>query len=231
MVAVVGHRGAAGLEPENTLQAFDRAVDTGVDAVEFDVRATADDHLVVIHDRRVDRTTDGTGVVAEFTLAELRELDAGDGQPVPTLGETLDHLAGATVDLVVELKEPVGAETLAAVRERSLLERTRLAAFEWEFLEDVADAGVRIGGPIPADAGSVDVAARRGYSYVGIRHGQLTPELAGRAHAEGLLVGAWTVDDPAAIECAIDRGADSITTDRPDVALDVVGSVESCGHG
>jgi len=223
VVTVVGHRGAAGLAPENTLRAFDRAVDSRVDAVEFDVRATADDHLVVIHDQRVDRTTDGTGAVDEFTLAELRELDAGGGQSVPTLGEALDHLAGAAVDLVVELKTPVGAETLAAVRERPLLERTRFIAFEWDFLEEIAEDAVRIGGLVPADAASIDAAARRGYEYVGIRHGQLTPELADRAHTEGLVVGVWTVDDPAAIERAIGRGADSITTDRPDVALDVVG--------
>lgn len=88
---VIGHRGAAGLCPENTLAGFARAVELGVDGVELDVHM-AGSEVVVIHDERVDRTTDGTGRVSEIGFAELRRLDAGDGQRIPTLGEVLELL-------------------------------------------------------------------------------------------------------------------------------------------
>jgi hypothetical protein len=105
---LIGHRGAAGLVPENTMASFRDAVDRwAVDMIELDVRASADGHCVVIHDATVDRTTDGTGSVADLTLAELRELDAGyrfqdenrasipfrgQGLGIPTIEEVLEEL-------------------------------------------------------------------------------------------------------------------------------------------
>ena len=103
---IVGHRGAAGLEPENTLAGFARAVALAVDAVELDVQMV-EGELVVIHDDTVDRTTDGTGAVADRTLAELRRLDAGDGQAIPLLTEVLAAVP-SDVGINVELK---GADT------------------------------------------------------------------------------------------------------------------------
>ncbi|MCY3839027.1 MAG: glycerophosphodiester phosphodiesterase family protein [Gammaproteobacteria bacterium] len=99
---IIGHRGAAGLFPENTLPGFAGAVELGVDGVELDVRM-AGSEVVVIHDERVDRTTNGTGVVSELGFAELRSLDAGDGQPIPTLAEVLD-LVPRHVMVNIELK-------------------------------------------------------------------------------------------------------------------------------
>lgn len=100
---VIGHRGAAGLRPENTLASFAHAVALGVDGIELDVHLTADGHLAVIHDERVDRTTDGTGKVADFTLDALRQLDAGGGERIPTLAEVLTAVPLA-VAVNVELK-------------------------------------------------------------------------------------------------------------------------------
>ena len=109
---IVGHRGAAGLEPENTLAGFARAVALAVDAVELDVQVV-DGTLVVIHDDTVDRTTNGVGAVAECSLAELRRLDAGDGQAVPLLTEVLAAVP-ADVGINVELK---GADTAVPAAE------------------------------------------------------------------------------------------------------------------
>ena len=110
---IIGHRGAAGLFPENTLAGFARAVDLGVDGVEFDVRM-AESEVVVIHDERVDRTTSGSGTVSELGFAELRRLDAGDGQPIPTLNEALEILpAGVMVN--IELKGSGTARPVAAI--------------------------------------------------------------------------------------------------------------------
>lgn len=122
---LIGHRGAAGLAPENTLASFREAVDRwAVDMIELDVRATADGECVVIHDATVDRTTDGTGAVAEMTLAELRELDAGylfpdregrhpfrgQGITIPTLDEVLGELPGTA--FTVEIKIGTVQESL-----------------------------------------------------------------------------------------------------------------------
>ena len=85
MVVKVGHRGAAGHEPENTLRSFRRAMELGADMVELDVHICGSGELVVIHDETVDRTTDGTGEVAKLTLDELKTLDAGRGERIPTL--------------------------------------------------------------------------------------------------------------------------------------------------
>ena len=93
MVLVTGHRGAAGLEPENTLRSFQRALDLRVDAVELDVHLTKDKHLVVIHDSTVDRTTDDSGAVIDLSLPEIQQLDAGQGEHVPTLQEVIDLVA------------------------------------------------------------------------------------------------------------------------------------------
>lgn len=100
---VIGHRGAAGLAPENTLASFSHAVRLGVDAVEFDVHRSADERLVVIHDAAVERTTNGSGKVAATTLAALRRLDAGAGERIPTLDEVLEAVP-AHVAVNIELK-------------------------------------------------------------------------------------------------------------------------------
>lgn len=110
---IIGHRGAAGLAPENTLAGFVRAVQLGVDGVELDVRM-AGSEIVVLHDERVDRTTNGTGKVSEMSFAELRRLDAGAGQPIPTLTEVLDAVAGHVI-VNIELKGPGTVEPVAGL--------------------------------------------------------------------------------------------------------------------
>lgn len=111
MVANVAHRGASGNYPENTLLAFQKALEIGVDEIELDLYFTKDEHLIVMHDSTVDRTTDGTGKIADLTLAEIKTLDVGSwfgehfrGERVPTWDEALDLLQGK-VHLNVHLKE------------------------------------------------------------------------------------------------------------------------------
>ena len=141
---LIGHRGAAGLAPENTLASFRDAVDRwAVDMIELDGRATADGHCVVIHDATVDRTTDGTGPVSGMTLEAIRSLDAGytfsderGGHPfrgrgvrVPTLDEVLDALP--TLPLTVEIKDGAAqAPMLAAIRAHDAVDRVVVAGME-----------------------------------------------------------------------------------------------------
>ncbi len=108
---IMGHRGAPADEPENTLRSIRRALAMGVDAVEIDVQLTKDGELAVIHDGTVDRTTNGQGAVKDFTLAELKGLDAGKGEAIPSLAEMAAAVAGKA-HLVIELKEPGTAPAL-----------------------------------------------------------------------------------------------------------------------
>ncbi len=128
---IIGHRGAAALAPENTLASFRRAVELGVDAVELDVRCSGDE-LVVIHDDRVDRTTNGTGAVAELPFEALRRLDAGAGERIPTLEEVLEAVP-IEVAINIELKGP---NTAAPAAERLFgLQRPLLvSSFDWSEL-------------------------------------------------------------------------------------------------
>lgn len=124
---VVGHRGAAGLAPENTLKSFRRAFDLGVDAIELDVHTVASG-LAVIHDAEVDRTTNGRGAVSEFSLAELQALDAGDGEHVPMLDEVLAILPGG-IGLNIELKGD-GSATLLAETLHAPVENVLVSSFD-----------------------------------------------------------------------------------------------------
>jgi glycerophosphoryl diester phosphodiesterase len=108
---LIGHRGASGEYPENTLWAFDRALEEGADALELDVRLSADGVPVVIHDATLDRTTDGAGPVRDLSLVALRTLDAGAGERVPTLEEVLDRYPATP--LILEVKAAEAGEPVA----------------------------------------------------------------------------------------------------------------------
>lgn len=239
---VIGHRGAAAAAPENTLPSLRRAVEDGVDAVEFDLRATGDDRLVLIHDETVDRTTDGSGDVAGMTLEELRELDAGhafttdrgrshpfrdEGVRIPTLAEALDALG--QLPAIVELKSARAGRRLAA------------------WLEDHPEAAERmlVGSFEPEAAGPPSRLARwRGawqdelipYVLLGkVGLGALaTPDadalvvperknlvrivtgrFVRRAHRDGLGVHVWTVNRPDRMRALLDQGVDGLLSDAP----------------
>src|SRR5690242_7213158 len=103
-VWVVGHRGAMGYCPENTLVSFERGLELGADWIELDVHLSRDGELIVIHDESLERTTNGHGLVGEHMLAELRELDAGEGQSIPTLSEVLDWARAKNAVVDIEIK-------------------------------------------------------------------------------------------------------------------------------
>jgi glycerophosphoryl diester phosphodiesterase len=105
-VLIVAHRGASAYEPENTIRSFDNAFQLGADFVELDVRLSKDGSLVVIHDEAVDRTTNGSGLVRDLTLSELKLLDAGKGEKIPTLEEVLELFSEPEHKFFIEVKEP-----------------------------------------------------------------------------------------------------------------------------
>lgn len=223
-VVLVAHRG--GFDhgyPENTLAAFRHAIGSGVEAIEIDLRATRDGELVVIHDETVDRTTDGRGEVAEASLAELRRLDAGGGERIPTFEEVLRLVAGAGVLLVFDVKKGaatdhrrvvrliesygmfpnaiVGLRTLDDLRAyRALKPELRTLAFveQVEDIETFAAAG----------AGIIRLWPEWMAAY---------PGLVDRVHRLGKPV--WVTAGDASrdeLERLIEQGVDGILSNRPD---------------
>ncbi len=180
---LVGHRGARAVAPENTLASFRRAWEEGADAVEMDVRLTADGAVVVIHDETVDRTTDGHGAVAEMTLAELRRLDAGRwfdpayaGEHIPTLEEVLDWARGK-IAMLIELKYPqrrfhpaLVPAVLARLRGSGMETEVALISFDGEAIEQVR----REAEALPAGVMGTDVLLQPPAAWLVARFPRLT---------------------------------------------------------
>ncbi len=217
---VTGHRGVMGSEPENTLRSFRRAVEYGCDEIELDLRVTADDELIVLHDATVERTTNGTGPVEELTFDELRKLDAGLGEQVPTWAETI---AAAGVRIQAEVKAaravPLLVESLQA--DPALAARTMVTSSNAEILLAVrrampsATTGLIFGRtPEVADVLALTRAAEATWALCGIAG--LTVEGVAELHRVGLDVTAWPVPDAAVFARAVELGVDGITTDHPD---------------
>ncbi|OIV37598.1 hypothetical protein BIV57_10305 [Mangrovactinospora gilvigrisea] len=213
---IVGHRGAMGVEPENTLRSFRRAEKDGADALELDLHLSADGRLMIMHDAKLDRTTDGTGPLAERTFAELRELDAGQGERIPTFEEVLD---ATTLPIQAEVKAVRAFPLLAGmVVERDLVHRITITSFHAEVLE----AAQRELPEVPrgfivskASPEMLDRARELGAAWVCPGFPGLTPELVAECHEAGLLVDAWPGNDEAGVRHAAELGADAVTTNFP----------------
>ncbi|MFB9903829.1 glycerophosphodiester phosphodiesterase [Allokutzneria oryzae] len=238
-VTNIAHRGASHDAPENTLAAMRLAVKARADLVETDVQRTKDGHLVLVHDTTLARTTDVEQVfpdrapwkISEFTLAEIKRLDAGSwkdpkyrGERVPTLRELLATLAGTRVGLLLEAKAPElypGIEHAIAEqlgRASAWRGRVRVQSFNWEWIKTYrglapkAVLGV-LGTP---EVGELAEIAR--YSnQVNPPHASATAEYIAAVHKHGMEVNVWTVDTPDLMRTLISREVDGIITNRPDV--------------
>jgi len=223
---VVGHRGCALLEPENTLRGFRRTLALGCDYVETDVRLTRDGELILMHDETVDRTTDGSGRVADLTFAEIRRLDAGQGETVPTLAELLALLAGR-VTLLCELKGEGTADAAVAVVKAAGMERHVIfTCFDLARIRRVKeiDASLRTGAIFSNPPPDFAQQARdAGAESCGIHFRHLTPEHLAAARAAGLTVRAWNPDTEEDIRRTLALGPDGIGSNRPDLVLRLLG--------
>lgn len=212
---IIGHRGAAGLAPENTMKSFRRAFACGVDAVELDVHRV-DSRLAVIHDQTVDRTTNGRGPVSAYTLADLKTLDAGDGEAIPLLEEVVEVLPEG-VGINIELKGP-GTEKLVAAMTRdgantlvSSRNLRRLAAFRRARPDAMCAPVFRtpyrdmVGAARAVDAWSVNV-----------RNDIATPRRIGRLRDAGFRVLVFTVNDRQRALELREQGVSGVFTDVPD---------------
>ncbi|MFE6360811.1 glycerophosphodiester phosphodiesterase [Streptomyces sp. NPDC057806] len=214
----IGHRGVMGVEPENTLRSFVAAQQAGLDVIELDLHLSKDGHLVVMHDTEVDRTTDGSGPIAEKTLAELRALDAGLGERVPVLEEVLDAVAAP---LQAEIKDVAAARALAEVmRRRDLVARVEVSSFHDEAVAEIARLvpGVRtalIGSRYGTDI--VERAVAVGAKTVCLNIRRLTLEVVEAAREADLRIIGWVVNTQDHLRLVRALGLDGATTDHPEI--------------
>ncbi|MCX5401596.1 glycerophosphodiester phosphodiesterase family protein [Streptomyces sp. NBC_00102] len=214
----IGHRGLMGVEPENTLRSFVRAERAGMDAIELDLHLSKDGALVVMHDAEVDRTTDGTGRIADKTLAELRELDAGQGERVPLFEEVLDAVASP---IQAEIKDAAAARALAEViTRRGLTGRVEVSSFHDEAVAETGRLLPDVPTVLIASRWGPDVVERAraaGAATLALNIRRLTLETVEQAREAGLRVIAWVVNTPEQLALVRAFGLDGATTDRPEI--------------
>lgn len=207
-----------GLEPENTLRSFVAAQQAGLDVIELDLHLSKDGALVVMHDTDVDRTTDGTGPIAEKTLAELRALDAGRGERVPVFEEVLDAVRSP---LQAEIKDMQAARALAEVMlRRDLVARVEVSSFHDEAIAEISRLvpGVRTA-LIASRYGTdiVDRAVEAGAATVCLNIRRITLEVVEAARKADLRIIGWVVNTQDHLRLVRALQLDGATTDYPEI--------------
>jgi glycerophosphoryl diester phosphodiesterase len=216
----IGHRGACGHAPENTLASIEQAIVLRCALTEVDIQRTSDDELVLLHDERVDRTTNGRGRVADLTLPDIRTLNAGGGESPPTLDDVLKAASGR-IGLILELKTGGSAyDVCAIVRGSGFTQPVIYASFLQEELQHVRRANPHAQTMIlftrlPANPGIV--AVRLHATHVGLRLDTVTEPLVNALHNQGLIVFAYTANQPAQVSKMKRLGVDGIISDFPDL--------------
>ena len=227
---VIAHRGASGHAPENTLAAFQRAVELGATFIETDLHVTRDGRFVAIHDSTVERTTNGSGSVRDFTLSELREVDAGlwfdrdfMGERVPTLEEVLEFSRRHDVVFYLELKYAavwgMDHALVAALQKAESAPRTIVISFDpatlspLRRLDPTIMTGLLVEEATPdCIQDAVDLGARQLCPKIW----SVTPKLIEEAHRSDLQVVTWTANTAEEMRAMISAGVDGIMSDFPD---------------
>ena len=238
---VWGHRGADGWDvqyaPENTLPSFQKAIDMGADGIEFDVQLTKDGEIVICHDERIDRTSDGKGWLKDYTLKELKRFNFSKPHPeygfveIPTLEELLALIKSTNLTLNIELKtnmiyyDGLEEKTVQLVRKYDMDERVIYSSFNHYSLQKLkklfpdAQVGLLMG------ENFVDVPGypkRLGAMAVHPPVQPLTKEYIDKCHEYGLKVHTWTVDNLIMMHGVIAMGVDAFITDCPDNGRKIV---------
>lgn len=234
-ILVYGHRGAGFSAPENTMASFQMAYAMGVDMIELDVHLTRDDALVVMHDHQVSRTTNGMGSLAEMTLSEVKQLDAGAwfdeafaGEPVPTLMEVLTW-AKDKIALLIEIKgspQPqngIEEAVIGAIRSARMEDSVLVKSFYHHSIQQTREIAPEIPTGILYASALVDpVAVARAAGADSLRNlvKYWTKEAVQAAHEVGLQASAWKVNDLETMESVLDLGLDSFGTDYLQMAVE-----------
>ncbi len=259
-VLVMAHRGGQGLWPENTLFAFERAAELGADVLDMDLRSTADGVLVAIHDKSVDRTTDGSGHVGEFSLGQLKLLDAGSrwtadqgasfpfrgrGISVPTLEEVFRAFPKMRISIEIKQKDPSIAPSLCAmVRTFGSSDRVLISSFSAEVIEEFREACPEVATSAAASEALLFWGLSRLFldaAYQPAAPVLQVPKHLGRlevvdnrltsmARAHNMKVYVWTIDEVEEMQHLLQLGADGLITSYPDRLLSLIGRMHGGKH-
>jgi len=237
-VKIWAHRGASGYAPENTLEAFAFAEKMGADGVELDVQFTKDRQLVVIHDERIDRVSDGSGYVSDYTLEELREFNFNRIYPscehadIPTLQEVLELLAPTMLTVNIELKTGVnlypGIEraTVGLVHQMGMEKRVIYSSFNHESVMRAKELAPDSQTGFLCCDGILDMAEYAGIHGVTALHPaqyeMKYPGLVESCRKRGIKLHVWTVNDRDSIEQTVQMGVDAVITNYPDLAYEII---------
>lgn len=238
---VIAHRGASSLAPENTLAAVEKALELNVDVVEIDVHRTYDGELVVLHDDTVDRTTSGTGKIADLTLDEVKSLDAGSwfdpsfkDERIPTLREVLETTRDRAI-LLIELKGiRTEVPTVEMVQEMGLSDQVIIQSFDFQQIQKSKKKAPEIptiflmskpnhsSNPKKAANWIANIAEYVNADGIAIRHNWYTEELHKTAQTRELAMFVWTVDDKEELAKFRDAKLHGIITNRPQDLLELL---------
>lgn len=235
---ICAHRGNSAHCPENTLAAIASAAELGIPMTEIDVRRTADGHIVLMHDESVDRTTDGSGRVAELSLAQIRGFDAGSWKApefaeerVPTLAEVLDLCRERGVFLCIEIKQKgIVPQVTDLVRDAGMVEGAVIISFDFDTVVELRGASPTIpAGWLTADMepSAVDAAISRVLSHhipvISALHTCVTRDVVRRCRLRAITLYVWTIDDAAEARRYAEMGVDVIASNRPGDLRDALG--------
>lgn len=237
-IMVIGHRGDAKNAPENTLISFKRAIEMGADGIELDVQMSKDGHLVVIHDERVDRTTDGIGFVKDFTLKEIKRLDAGikfgkkfSGERIPALYEVFDLVANQNIILNIEIKNGIviypGIEEklVEMIMDYNFRDRVVISSFNHYSIREVKEIAPELKVGLLYECGLVEpwYIANRMHAYsLHPFYFNIIPELVAGCKKNNIKLFPWTVDKKDDMERMIKLGVDAIITNDPQTLIDFI---------
>ena len=235
---VTAHRGFSSVAPENTLYAFESAVETGADYIELDVQLTADEQLVIFHDKTIDRTTDGKGELSKYTYDELQEFSAGswygkngefDDAKIMLLSDVLEAV-GDDIMLNIEIKNhgnvtKTAEKTVEVIEEYDIEKSCYVTSFSYTALKTVKKLNPKIKtGLIANVASSTSFSQLKYIDAVSLNYIFINQSIVNMAHQNGKRVFVWTVDRPSDMHHMIAMGVDNIITNRPDKTLEMVDS-------
>ena len=235
---VWAHRGASGYRPENTMEAFELAIKQGADGIELDVHTSADGELIVMHDETVDRVTDGTGLIKDMTLAQLKELKVStSAEPtgiyrVPTLAEVLDLMCTTDMMVNIELKNSIcfypGMEEkiLKLVKEMQMEDQLIYSSFNHYSLLKLKQLDDHVQTGILFSDGWVNTAMYAKNLGINAVHPAVYhlkyPQFMEEVKRAGLKMHVWTANKPEHIQLVKDSGAEAVITNYPDRAVEIV---------
>jgi glycerophosphoryl diester phosphodiesterase len=238
-ILIMGHRGASAIAPENTLKAFKKAIELQADYVEFDSHLTKDGEIVIIHDADTYNSTGVSGLIKDKTIEEIKKLDAGEGERIPTLQELIT-IAKGKIGLQLEMKSTGLLERMVQIlRKENLIHNSIVSCFMLDELLKLKEIEpkIKIGFLLPAELvqsrsikRKILKCVREDFYAIHPHFNTVSKEIVDFAHTNGLKVNVWTVNESNTMKKLIKLGVDGIITDDISLAHKMISSEKYIGR-